>query len=329
MRPTLPITSCPPKSQSVPSPDISPKFGKKWTITELRTDEDPFPISKKRKIRETTVGLMEQMRKVCDAEDENAKDFTSLPSSKVKFAKDLNGENLLVLLGFLLLWEKDEDHDFNLASQGIVVELCVFCLAMRGCCCDLGRHKICLEPFLQTKANISGCSQATFPLHTTPFMSSTSSQSTLPLPTTSFTPITSNQGTFPVPTTLFMPSTSSQLTLSLPTTSTMYIFLSALYAKAKGQYLRVSLPVHALFQTRPLPEAMPKKIPEEALTAAVNLVQLCNFHAAIIAGRDVADGRINQQTTPEPELTHPQKAPAVRPDATRSKCQCISHDKQQ
>lgn len=69
--PTPPITPSPPKSKSAPSPDIPPKSGKKRTLADLRTDEDLSPASKKRKIRETAVGLMEQMKKVCDAGGES------------------------------------------------------------------------------------------------------------------------------------------------------------------------------------------------------------------------------------------------------------------
>ena len=74
----------------------------------------------------------------------------------------------------------------------------------------------------------------------------------------------------------------------------MYIFISALYSKAKGQYLHVALPVHALFQSHPLPEMLPKQIPETAIKAAVSLVNLCIQHTAIIAGREVTNCQIGK-----------------------------------
>ena len=64
--------------------------------------------------------------------------------------------------------------------------------------------------------------------------------------------------------------------------------------------------MHALFQTAPLDE-LPKRIPEDAIKAAVSLVQLCNLNPAIIAGREIADGQILPQT----QLVSPQ--PMVQP----------------
>ena len=73
---------------------------------------------------------------------------------------------------------------------------------------------------------------------------------------------------------------------------------AALYSKAKGQYLRVALPMHALFQSNPLPETLPTQIPETVIKAAVSLVNLCIQHTSIIAGRDVKNGQIGNS----PEL---------------------------
>ena len=75
----------------------------------------------------------------------------------------------------------------------------------------------------------------------------------------------------------------------------MYPFFTALTSKAKGQYLRVSLPMHALFQSAPLEENLPKTIPEKVIKASVSLVRLCNFHTAIIAGREIANGNVVSQ----------------------------------
>ena len=77
---------------------------------------------------------------------------------------------------------------------------------------------------------------------------------------------------------------------------TLSLFVSALYSKAKGQYLRVALPMHALFLGNPLPEELPKQIPESVIKAAVSLVNLCIQHTAIIAGREVTNGQIGKST---------------------------------
>ncbi|KAL9963196.1 hypothetical protein ACROYT_G032374 [Oculina patagonica] len=68
---------------------------------------------------------------------------------------------------------------------------------------------------------LSTSGQAPFPMHTTPFVPSSSSQSSLHLPTTSFVPSTSIQAPFPMHTTPFAPSSSSQSSLRLPTTPFM------------------------------------------------------------------------------------------------------------
>jgi len=48
------------------------------------------------------------------------------------------------------------DEHFVLGGLGLAIEFCIFCLALRACDCDLGRHEVCLEHLLQTKANIGG-----------------------------------------------------------------------------------------------------------------------------------------------------------------------------
>ena len=76
----------------------------------------------------------------------------------------------------------------------------------------------------------------------------------------------------------------------------MFLLVTALYSKAKGQYLRLALPMHALFLNHPLPEELPKQIPESAIKAAVTLVNLCIQQTAIIAGREVTNGQIGRST---------------------------------
>ena len=65
--PTPPSTPSPPnfKSARAATHNVPPKPEKKLkrTRSELRADEDLFPASKKRKIHETAVNLMEQMKK--------------------------------------------------------------------------------------------------------------------------------------------------------------------------------------------------------------------------------------------------------------------------
>ncbi|KAJ7365234.1 hypothetical protein OS493_005329 [Desmophyllum pertusum] len=53
-------------------------------------------------------------------------------------------------------------------------------------------------------------------------------------------------------------------------------FVCTMSSKAKGQYLCMSLPFHALFLSRPLPDALPSLIPEDAQQAAISMVNLCN-----------------------------------------------------
>ena len=66
LSPTPPITPSPPNSKSARAAilHVPPKPGKKRTLSELRADDDLSPASKKRKICETAVNLMEQMKTV-------------------------------------------------------------------------------------------------------------------------------------------------------------------------------------------------------------------------------------------------------------------------
>lgn len=71
--PTPPMTPSPPNSKSARAVilHVPPKPGKKRTLSELRADDDLSPASKKRKIRETAVHLMEQMKTLCEAKGES------------------------------------------------------------------------------------------------------------------------------------------------------------------------------------------------------------------------------------------------------------------
>lgn len=92
-----------------------------------------------------------------------------------------------------------------------------------------------------------------------------------------------------------------------------HISFTALYSKAKGQYLRVALPMHALFLNEPLPESIPQQIPEAAIKAAVSLVNLCISQTSIIAGRDIADGKVvpRSSAATTPQLPQPQTVDEV------------------
>lgn len=73
--PTPPSTPSPPNSKSarVAILHVLPKPEKKLkrTLSELRADEDLSPASKKRKIRESAVNLMEHMKTLCEAKGES------------------------------------------------------------------------------------------------------------------------------------------------------------------------------------------------------------------------------------------------------------------
>jgi len=55
-------------------------------------------------------------------------------------------------------------------------------------------------------------------------------------------------------------------------------------SKSKGQVLRVAAALHVLFHCD-TPLKVPDHVSEEAITAAVNFVDLCLQHAAYLAGR--------------------------------------------
>lgn len=106
-------------------------------------------------------------------------------------------------------------------------------------------------------------------------------------------------------------------------------FISALYSNARGQCLRVALPMHALFQSNPLPETLPKQIPEPVIKAAVSLVNLCIQHTAIIAGRNVTNGQIGKSpelqktTVPLTQLqSEDEKTTTICFNTARSHYQC-------
>ena len=57
-------------------------------------------------------------------------------------------------------------------------------------------------------------------------------------------------------------------------------------SKSRGQILRVAAVMHTLFYMD-TPLAIPDRISEAAIKAAKNFVELCNQHAAFLAGRGV------------------------------------------
>ncbi|KAJ7375682.1 hypothetical protein OS493_039612 [Desmophyllum pertusum] len=64
-------------------------------------------------------------------------------------------------------------------------------------------------------------------------------------------------------------------------------FVCAMSVKAKGQYLCMSLPFHALFLSRSLPDALPSLIPEDAQQAAISMVNLCIQHTQLLAAKNI------------------------------------------
>ena len=64
---------------------------------------------------------------------------------------------------------------------------------------------------------------------------------------------------------------------------------TGLLSKSKGQILRVSATLHVLFHINS-PLAISEELSDEAIRAAINLVDVCIQHAAFLAGRgDVGD----------------------------------------
>lgn len=68
--------------------------------------------------------------------------------------------------------------------------------------------------------------------------------------------------------------------------SCSFVFLIGMLSKSRGQILRVAAVMHALFNLD-TPLAIPDRISEAAIKAAKNFVELCNQHAAFLAGRGV------------------------------------------
>ena len=88
-----------------------------------------------------------------------------------------------------------------------------------------------------------------------------------------------------------------------------FVVCLALYSKAKGQYLRLALPLHALFLQQPLPDNIPRVIPEKVQQAAINMAKLCIQHTALLAGCNVhTDQGIVEESmlTIDLEVTPPQ-----------------------
>lgn len=71
-----------------------------------------------------------------------------------------------------------------------------------------------------------------------------------------------------------------------------------MYSKAKGQYLRMSLPLHALFLQRSLPESLPSKIPECVLQGSIALTKLCIQHTTLIARRNTDGQKMENSVQP-------------------------------
>lgn len=71
---------------------------------------------------------------------------------------------------------------------------------------------------------------------------------------------------------------------------TCFIFIGML-SKSKGQILRVAATLHVLFHFD-TPLAIPAVIGEDAIKAAINLVDVCIQHAAYLAGRSKVNDTI-------------------------------------
>ena len=91
--PTPSITPSPPNSKSARAAilHVPPNPGKKRTLSALRADDDLFPASKKQKICETAVNLMEQMKTLCEAKESigSALGECCLLTKKVSDAREL------------------------------------------------------------------------------------------------------------------------------------------------------------------------------------------------------------------------------------------------
>ena len=63
------------------------------------------------------------------------------------------------------------------------------------------------------------------------------------------------------------------------------LYYSGMLSKSKGQILRVSACLHALFYIE-TPSVIPEVISVQAIRAAIDLVEVCIQHAAFLAGRE-------------------------------------------
>ena len=71
----------------------------------------------------------------------------------------------------------------------------------------------------------------------------------------------------------------------------VYILPTGMLSKSRGQILRVGAVMHALFHLD-TPLSIPDHISTAAIKAAKNFVELCNQHAAFLAGRGVISDSI-------------------------------------
>ena len=67
--------------------------------------------------------------------------------------------------------------------------------------------------------------------------------------------------------------------------------ISGMLSKSRGQILRVAAVLHVLFHID-TPQAIPKDISENALQAALDFVEVCNQHAAFLAGKGLISDAI-------------------------------------
>ena len=66
------------------------------------------------------------------------------------------------------------------------------------------------------------------------------------------------------------------------------IIIAGMLSKEKGQILRVAASLHVLFNIN-TPHTILQEIGDDAVKAAVDLVDVCIQHAAFLAGRDVEE----------------------------------------
>ena len=68
---------------------------------------------------------------------------------------------------------------------------------------------------------------------------------------------------------------------------------TGMLSKSKGQIIRVAATMHVLFNTE-TPLAVSKVISDAAIKAAINLVDVCIQHAALLAGRGDVDETVQE-----------------------------------